>query len=150
MEVVSQSVAAAQAQLTRMRQLDHEQSIPASMFVPSFRSSAETVIVVAAGPVTSPAAAPAPGTPSPASAAVATSKPAVVEEDDLPLTETVRAELRRLENTVRDMSEVNDRVMAQNIALLADLEAAQRAVRELRAEKDTLEVQLRKALERNG
>jgi hypothetical protein len=78
MAVVSQSVAAAQAQLTGMRQLDHEQSIPVYMLVPSFRRSAETVIVVAA-------AAPAPGTPSPASAAVATSKPAyrygAVEED---------------------------------------------------------------------
>jgi hypothetical protein len=39
--------------------------------------------------------------------------------------------------------------MAQNIALLADLETAQKAVRELRASKDTLAVQLRRLLEKS-
>lgn len=55
-------------------------------------------------------------------------------------------EVRRLENSVREVSEVNDRIMAQNIALLADLEAAQRTVRELRAGKDALALQLKRAL----
>jgi hypothetical protein len=36
--------------------------------------------------------------------------------------------------------------MAQNIALLADLEVAQKAVRELRAEKDALATQVRRVL----
>lgn len=47
---------------------------------------------------------------------------------------------------MREVSEVNDRIMAQNIALLADLEAAQRTVRELRAGKDALALQLKRAL----
>ena len=55
-------------------------------------------------------------------------------------------EVRRLEASVREVSEVNDRIMAQNIALLADLEAAQRTVRELRAGKDALALQLKRAL----
>ena len=55
-------------------------------------------------------------------------------------------EVRRLEEAVREYAEVNDRIMAQNIALLADLEAAQRSVRDLRAGKDALAVQLKRAL----
>ena len=62
------------------------------------------------------------------------------------LTETERAEMRRLVLTIQDLSETSDRIMAQNIALLADLEVAQRAVRELRAEKDALAVQLKRVL----
>ena len=53
---------------------------------------------------------------------------------------------RWLELSVRDVAELNERVMAQNIALMADLEAAQRAARELRAGKDALAQQLRRAL----
>ena len=56
-------------------------------------------------------------------------------------------EVRRLEESVREHAEVNDRVMAQNIALLADLEAAQRTVRDLRASNNALAVQLRRAME---
>ena len=57
-------------------------------------------------------------------------------------------EVRRLEASLRETAEINDRIMAQNIALLADLEAAQRAVRELRAGKDALALQLKRALAR--
>jgi len=80
---------------------------------------------------------------------VAPLPPAGRASDPSPLTgESGEAEVRRLELSVDSLSEVNDRVMAQNIALLHDLEAAQRAVRDLRAEKDALAVQLRRALER--
>jgi hypothetical protein len=66
---------------------------------------------------------------------------------DLPLEESAAREIQRLETTVRDLTEINDRIMAQNIALLGDLEAAQRAVRDLRGEKDVLALQLRRAME---
>lgn len=56
-------------------------------------------------------------------------------------------ELKRLEGAVHELTEANDRIMAQNIALLADLEAAQKAVRELRADKDVLALQLRRVLQ---
>jgi hypothetical protein len=52
----------------------------------------------------------------------------------------------RLEAKVRDVTELNDRIMAQNIALMSDLEAAQRMVREMRAAKDALAVQLKRAM----
>jgi small-conductance mechanosensitive channel len=89
-----------------------------------------------------------PAARSPAAAA-AQRRPAGGDEeddDDEPLLESRAAELRRLEATVGELSETNDRIMAQNIALLADLEVAQRAVRELRADKDALAVQLKRAL----
>ena len=70
--------------------------------------------------------------------------------DDAVLNESERAELRRLEATIRDVMETDERVMAQNIALLADLEVAQRAVRELRADKDAMAVQLKRALVAGG
>ena len=66
---------------------------------------------------------------------------------DLPLEESAAREIQRLETTVRDLTEINDRIMAQNIALLGDLEAAQRAVRDHRGEKDVLALQLRRAME---
>lgn len=78
------------------------------------------------------------------------SVPSYTPNQDIPdaiLTEDQTKELNRLENTIHDLTEINDRIMAQNIALLGDLEAAQRAVRELRGEKDALALQLRKALE---
>lgn len=68
------------------------------------------------------------------------------EEQDIPMTETVAQEIRRLEKTVQELTDTNDRIMAQNIALLADLETAQKAARELKAEKDALAVQLKRAL----
>jgi hypothetical protein len=52
----------------------------------------------------------------------------------------------RLVATVREVTELNDRIMAQNIALMSDLEAAQRTVREMRAAKDALAAQLKRAL----
>ena len=61
--------------------------------------------------------------------------------------ETLAEEVERLSATVAALSETNDRVMAQNIALLADLEAAHRAVRELRSDKDALAVQLKRLLQ---
>ena len=55
-------------------------------------------------------------------------------------------EVLALRDSLQQLADTNDRVMAQNIALLADLESAQRAVRELRADKDALAVQLKRAL----
>ena len=55
-------------------------------------------------------------------------------------------EVLALRDSLQQLADTNDRVMAQNIALLADLENAQRAVRELRADKDALASQLRRAL----
>lgn len=52
----------------------------------------------------------------------------------------------RLEAKVREVMELNDRIMAQNIALMSDLEAAQRTVREMRAAKDALAAQLKRAM----
>ena len=56
------------------------------------------------------------------------------------------SDLRRLELAMRDVTELNERVMAQNISLMGDLEAAQRTVRELRAGKDALATQLKRLL----
>jgi hypothetical protein len=55
-------------------------------------------------------------------------------------------EVLTLRDSIQQLSDTNDRVMAQNIALLADLESAQKAVRELRADKDALALQLKRAL----
>lgn len=83
-------------------------------------------------------------------AAGGTGRDAAVEESEASTrpvgAESEREEMHRLECTVGELSETNDRIMAQNIALLADLEAAQRAVRELRADKDALALQLKRAL----
>ena len=56
------------------------------------------------------------------------------------------SDVRRLELVMREVTELNERVMAQNISLMADLESAQRAVRELRAGKDALATQLKRLL----
>jgi hypothetical protein len=69
------------------------------------------------------------------------------EEEEEIVPESLREELKRLENTIREEHETNERIMAQNIALLADLEAAQRMVRELRAGKNALALQLRQVLQ---
>ena len=55
-------------------------------------------------------------------------------------------DIHRLEIAMRDTMELNERVMAQNIALMTDLEIAQRTVRELRAGKDALASQLQRAM----
>jgi hypothetical protein len=68
-----------------------------------------------------------------------------LEEEIVP--ESIQEELRRLENTIREEHETSERIMAQNIALLADLEVAQRMVRELKAGKNALALQLRNALQ---
>ena len=69
------------------------------------------------------------------------------EEEEEIVPESLQEELRRLENTIREEHETSERIMAQNIALLADLEAAQRMVRELRSGKNALALQLRHALQ---
>jgi ABC-type protease/lipase transport system fused ATPase/permease subunit len=79
-------------------------------------------------------------------------KPRIIllDEATAALDNASEREVRRLEAIAREYSEVNERIMAQNIALLADLEAAQRTVRELRAGKDALAVQLRRCREALG
>lgn len=62
--------------------------------------------------------------------------------------ETAEQEIARLELTVNNLTEVNDRIMSQNIALLHDLEACQKAVRALRADNDTLAQTLKRSLQR--
>lgn len=62
--------------------------------------------------------------------------------------ESAEQEIRRLELTVNNLTEVNDRIMSQNIALLHDLEACQKAVRALRADNDTLAQSLKRSLQR--
>lgn len=98
------------------------------------------------------AAAPAPAAPAAATAAATaaavTATAAAAAPPPLPYAS--EREVRRLEAIAREYSEVNERIMAQNIALLADLEAAQRTVRELRAGKDALAVQLRRCREALG
>jgi len=60
--------------------------------------------------------------------------------------ESESAEVARLEASLAALTAAHDRVCAQNIALLADVEAAHAAVRELRADKDALAVQLKRLL----
>jgi hypothetical protein len=87
-----------------------------------------------------PGAAPAPARAPPA-AAVPIAQPMEAELDEAPA-----AEIARLEASLGALTAVHERVCAQNIALLADLEAAHRAVRELRADKDALAVQIKRLL----
>ena len=96
-----------------------------------------------------PAPAPAAAAPSAPTAPSAPAAPAPAAAPPPPPHASER-EVRRLEAIAREYSEVNERIMAQNIALLADLEAAQRTVRELRAGKDALAVQLRRCREALG
>jgi septal ring factor EnvC (AmiA/AmiB activator) len=104
--------------------------------------------------VPSPAVIPSLVSTAPATMAATVSAPAPAQpkrvqeeqqEEDIPY-ETVREEIARLNATVAELNETNDRIMAQNIALLSDLEAAQKAVRELRSEKDSLALQLKSRL----
>lgn len=130
-EVAPHALAAARAELARLRELSSElPPLPVEVGAP-------VVVVTVAAPAAGAAAPAAPAAPP---------APAATAAGGLPLTESERARLARVEASVRECSEVNERVMAQNIALLADLEAAQRAVRELRAGKDALAVQLRRAM----
>lgn len=95
-----------------------------------------TAVVVSASPVSVQAM------PAPVKVHEARQEADDEEEEDVPY-ETVKEEIARLNATVAALNETNDRIMAQNIALLSDLEAAQKAVRELRSEKDALAVQLK-------
>ena len=108
--------------------LSGELPIPA----PSLASAAAAASFSAAAPLVAPSAPAPPAAP----ASLPPPPPYATER-----------EVRRLEAAVREIGEVNERIMAQNISLLADLEAAQRTVRELRAGKDALAVQLRRCRE---
>ena len=143
MSLVAGSVAATTAEFRRLRGVAQlAQLEPADLL----RAPAVVIVGAASSGAGEPPAAAAPPPP----AATAAAAVIVDDDDDAPLAETERAELRRLEATLRDMSETSERVMAQNIALLADLEVAQRAVRELRADKDAMAVQLKRALLSGG
>ena len=139
--VLHAAMAAAESELARLHSLDRSSSLQPDeilAFVSASRSSAPAVPLVM---VTKEAAT----SPSNASAS-ARGEASLDSTAAAPLSESERAEMRRYAVTLQDMAETNDRIMAQNIALLADLEVAQRAVRELRTEKDALAVQLRRLL----
>ena len=134
---VAPLAAAARSELARLRALGREATL----------SGAELLGREVADAIEWPAAAGAAAAwAAAAAAAPAAAGDAAAVDDGDDLVESERAELRRLDATVTELAEVNDRIMAQNIALLADLEVAQRAVRELRAEKDALALQLQRAL----
>jgi small-conductance mechanosensitive channel len=164
--IIPNALAAACDELARLRSLDVAGLLEPSAMVPPPPPALAPVVItvvqhVAASATLSPAAAaPAaaastaasaqPTTTSVSSAAATSPRASVAASaavDEAPLTESERGELRRLDATLHELAETNDRIMAQNIALLADLETAQRAVRELREEKDALAVQLKRALE---
>ncbi len=109
------------------------------------RELSASLPVAVLSPASTAATAPAPAAPAALPAAAA---PSPVPPPPPPYAS--EREVRRLEAVAREYGEVNERIMAQNIALLADLEAAQRTVRELRAGKDALAVQLRRCREALG
>lgn len=141
------ALAAASADFRALLQADSLGRLAAPELVgPAPRPAA---VILPASAALAPAAAPSVSASSSASlssgsAASPASSSAVA---DVPY-ESVADEIRQLHQTVADLTESSERVMAQNIALLADLESAQKAVRELRSEKDALAVQLKKRLER--
>ena len=100
-------------------------------------SPAEMAPPAATTPASAPAAPPAPAAQLPA----ALGAESLAEPD-----ETAAAEIARLEASLGALTQAHERVCVQNIALLADLEAAHRAVRELRADKDALAVHLKRLL----
>jgi small-conductance mechanosensitive channel len=146
------------ALLRELRQLARSAEVTPAELLDALRAPA-VVIAHAGRPAGADAEEAAPSSGSAGASSAGTASPPPVQrrstqqgagydaDDDEPLAESERGELRRLEATLKDMSETNDRIMAQNIALLADLEVAQRAVRELRAEKDALAVQLRRSMQ---
>jgi hypothetical protein len=91
------------------------------------------------------ASAPAAAPPQ-ASQQRAADAPQVPGAIDLAVESSAAREVASLRDSIQQLSDTNDRVMAQNIALLADLESAQKAVRELRADKDALALQLKRAM----
>lgn len=164
--LITNSLATAKEELNHLRRLSSDSSFAPQYLIPAARPAIEPVVVTLVQQVDAPepnralAAGGAADTVSVSASSqpsnrVPAGSPSVhanvqygVDVPDEPLTESAAAEIKRLENTVRDLSEINDRIMAQNIALLADLEASQRAVRDLRGEKDSLAVQLRSSLQR--
>lgn len=52
-------------------------------------------------------------------------------------------EIRALSKTIEELNEMNGRVINQNIDLLHDLEVAQKTIRDLRADRDSLAVFLK-------
>lgn len=116
-------------QLGRLSAADLVAPRPAPIVV-----TVETRDPAPAAPVPIPAPAPD-TTPSPPAPPVTLADEALASREVL-----------ALRDSLAQLADTNDRVMAQNIALLADLESAQRAVRELRADKDALAVQLKRAL----
>jgi len=170
---MTSSTAPAAAELGRLRQLDADARLTGSEIAGPERPQTAVLVVqqvtvistpppapIAASPVPLAVHTPAPvvatapaddfgfGSAAMPPSASPSASPATLAEDDvdLPLTESVSAEIRRLEATVHELTDTNDRIMAQNIALLADLEVAQKAVRELRAEKNALATQVRRVL----
>lgn len=140
--LVSSALDAAQRELARLRALDLAATFSPEELLGPERPAA-TIVIASAAPVNNSSS----DHVLPSSDSVRQSPPDHVDgDDDGELSESAQAEMRRLEATVAELSETNDRIMAQNIALLADLEVAQRAVRDLRADKDTLAVQLKRAL----
>ncbi len=130
--VIPRVLTAEMRELALLRELSGELQVPVPV-------PAAAAVAAAAAPPPPPAAAAA---ASPLSAAAA--PPAAPPAPPAPPPYASEREVRRLEAIAREYSETNERIMAQNIALLADLEAAQRTVRELRAGKDALAVQLRR------
>lgn len=98
------------------------------------------VALVVAVPAPLVASPPQPSTSATAPLALST-EPSSAEPD-----ETAAEEISRLEASLGALTQAHERVCVQNIALLADLEAAHRAVRELRADKDALAVHLKRLL----
>lgn len=136
--LVPHALEAAQQELARLRALDLGAHLSAEELLGPERPS-PAVVVVAAPAAAAPLAPRGEG-----------SYDNEEEGEEEELTESAQAEMRRLEVTIAELSETNDRIMAQNIALLADLEVAQRAVRDLRADKDAMAVQLKRALTGGG
>lgn len=121
--------------LKATRELDQLGRLSAADLVAP-RPAPIVITVETRSPAVVEAPAPAPATPS---------QPAAPEPT--PADEALAShEVLALRDSLAQLADTNDRVMAQNIALLADLESAQRAVRELRADKDALAVQLKRAL----
>ena len=57
------------------------------------------------------------------------------------------ADMKTLETRVREVENVNERVMAQNVILLHEVEVMQRQISALRQEKAAMAEQLRRAID---
>ena len=133
--LIPKAMTAAAKELAQLRELSSALAPPPAALLPHPAPSAPPAPAPALAPAPAPAPSPAPAL-APAPSTPAPPPPYASER-----------EVRRLEAAVREYADVNERIMAQNIALLSDLEAAQRTVRELRAGKDALAVQLRRSRE---